>query len=56
MGKNTNDLIRQFFPKGTDFTKVSLREIKRAQKLLNERPRKTLGFLTPKEVFTKLLR
>jgi len=54
--ENTNDLIRQFFPKGTDFTKVSLKEIKRAQNMLNDRPRKTLEFLTPHEVFNKLLR
>lgn len=54
--ENTNDLIRQFFPKGTDFTKVSLKEIKRAQRMLNDRPRKTLEFLTPHEVFNKLLR
>lgn len=53
--ENTNDLIRQFFPKGTDFTKVSFKEIKRAQDMLNDRPRKTLEFLTPHEVFNKLL-
>lgn len=53
--ENTNGLIRQFFPKGTDFTKVSLKEIKRAQNMLNDRPRKTLEFLTPHEVFNKLL-
>ena len=53
--ENTNDLIRQFFPKGTDFKKVSLKEIKRAQRMLNDRPRKALNFLTPHEVFTKLL-
>ena len=53
--ENTNDLIRQFFPKGTDFTKISLREIKRAQNMLNDRPRKTLEFLTPHEVFNRLL-
>ncbi|MBI4837215.1 MAG: IS30 family transposase [Candidatus Portnoybacteria bacterium] len=41
--ENTNGLIRQFFPKGTDFSKVSRREIKRAEKLLNGRPRKVLN-------------
>jgi transposase, IS30 family len=51
--ENTNGLIRDFFPKGTDFSKISRRQIKRAQKLLNERPRKTLAFRTPKEVFNK---
>ena len=53
--ENTNMLIRQFFPKGTDFTKVSRREIKHVQKLLNERPRKALDFATPKETFNQLI-
>jgi IS30 family transposase len=53
--ENTNDLIRQFFPKGTNFSKVPLKTIKRAQDMLNDRPRKTLEFLTPHEVFSKLL-
>lgn len=53
--ENTNDLIRQFFPKGTDFSKVSIKNIKRTQDMLNDRPRKTLEFLTPHEVFSKLL-
>jgi len=53
--ENTNDLIRQFFPKGTDFAKVSLKKIKQAQDMLNDRPRKTLNFLTPNEVFSELL-
>jgi IS30 family transposase len=53
--ENTNMLIRQFFPKGTDFTKVTRREIKYVQKLLNERPRKALGFATPKEAFNLLV-
>lgn len=51
--ENTNGLIRDFFPKGTDFSKIPRPEFKRVQNLLNERPRKTLGFLTPKEVFAK---
>lgn len=54
--ENTNGLIRQFFPKGTDFNKVSRREIKKVQHLLNGRPRKTLNWQTPYEVFNKLLR
>lgn len=53
--ENTNGLIRQFFPKGTDFTKVTRRQIKRVQDLLNGRPRKTLAFETPYEVFTRLI-
>lgn len=54
--ENTNGLIRQFFPKGTDFNKVSRIEIKKAQHLLNGRPRKVLNWQTPYEVFNKLLR
>ena len=53
--ENTNSLIRQFFPKGTDFSKVPTSAIKKAQEMLNDRPRKTLQFYTPHEVFNKLL-
>lgn len=53
--ENTNGLIRQFFPKKTDFSKVSLKEIKRAQDLLNGRPRKVLGWKKPNEVFQNLI-
>jgi len=53
--ENTNGLIRQYFPKGTDFTKVSRYEVKRAQHQLNGRPRKTLDYQTPYEVFDKLI-
>lgn len=54
--ENTNGLLRQYFPKGTDFKKISRKEIKKVQHQLNERPRKTLNWLTPKETFAKLLR
>lgn len=54
--ENTNGLIRDYFPKGTDFSKVSRWEIKRVQKSLNERPRKTLGFRTPKEALNEVLK
>lgn len=54
--ENTNGLIRQFFPKGTDFNRISRKEIKKVQHLLNGRPRKTLCWQTPYEVFNKLLR
>lgn len=53
--ENTNGLIRQFFPKSTDFNKVSTKEIKHVQHLLNGRPRKTLNWKTPYEVFKELV-
>jgi IS30 family transposase len=53
--ENTNDLIRQFFPKGTDFNNVTERELKKIQELLNDRPRKVHDFYTPNEVFNKVL-
>lgn len=53
--ENTNGLIRQFFPKSTDFKKVTSKEVKRVQDLLNGRPRKALGFHTPYEKFSETL-
>ena len=53
--ENTNMLIRDFFPKQTDFSKFTRKEIKHVQKLLNERPRQTLDWHTPKERFKELL-
>jgi len=52
--ENTNGLIRQYFPKGTDFTKVTLEQIKFAQDRLNTRPRKVLDWSTPLKEFEKL--
>lgn len=53
--ENTNGLIRQFFPKGTDFNKVSRQKIKTVQDMLNGRPRKVLNYLKPYEVFNQLI-
>lgn len=53
--ENTNGLIRQYFPKGTDFSQVSVREIKRVQRELNDRPRKVLNWKKPDEVFNQLV-
>jgi IS30 family transposase len=49
--ENTNGLIRRFFPKGTDFKKITEKQLKFVQENLNNRPRKVLGYRTPKEVF-----
>jgi IS30 family transposase len=51
--ENTNGLVRQFFSKGTDFTRVSHREVARVEKRLNERPRRRLNCRTPSEVLAK---
>ena len=53
--ENTNGLIRQYFPKGTAFDKVSTKEIKRVQRQLNDRPRAVLNYYKPDEVFNKLV-
>lgn len=53
--ENTNGLIRQYFPKGTDFRTISVSAIREVERRLNSRPRKTLGFDTPAEKFYELL-
>ena len=49
--ENTNGLIREFFPKGTDFSKVTAEEVRRAFGLINDRPRKVLGYRTANEAY-----
>jgi IS30 family transposase len=51
LNENTNGLIRQYFPKGCGFKGLHWREVRRVQERLNHRPRKTLGYRTPHEVF-----
>lgn len=53
--ENSNGLIRDYFPKGTDFKKISKKRLKEVQNQLNERPRKVLNWKTPKEVFTEFI-
>ena len=53
--ENTNGLLRQFFPKGTNFKTLTRREITHVQDLMNGRPRKTLNWRTPAEAFQALL-
>lgn len=53
--ENTNGLLRQYFPKGTEFDKVSFREIKRVQRELNDRPRAVLHWQKPTEVINHLV-
>ena len=49
--ENNNGLLRRYFPKGTDWSKISDEEITRAEYFINTRPRKRLGWKTPAEVF-----
>jgi transposase, IS30 family len=49
--ENTNGLIRQYFPKGTNFQTISHHEVRTVENLLNHRPRACLGFETPAAVF-----
>jgi IS30 family transposase len=52
INENTNGLIRQYFPKGTDFNQVSGEEIRFVMERLNNRPRSTRGGRSPNELFT----
>lgn len=53
LNENTNGLIRQYFPKKRDLTTVTEAELEHVMDKLNNRPRKSLGFRTPNEVFYK---
>lgn len=53
LNENTNGLVRQYFPKKTDFNLLTDAEVKQVMRMLNHRPRKTLGYRTPHEVFYK---
>ena len=53
--ENVNGLLRFFFPRGTDFTKVSDEQVDAVLELINNRPRKCLGFLSPNEFISHVL-
>ncbi len=52
--ENTNGLIRQYIPKGTDFSTLTDEFVAEVERKLNNRPRKSLGYLTPLEYFQKM--
>jgi IS30 family transposase len=54
--ENTNGLLRQYFPKGTDLSRYSAHDVAAVANTLNSRPRKTLSWRTPAEAFNDLLR
>jgi IS30 family transposase len=49
--ENTNGLIREYFPKGSDFRKITKSQVDNMVMSMNNRPRKCLGYQTPREVF-----
>ena len=51
----TSRLIREFFPKGTDFSRVTDEEVQEVFEKINDRPRKVLGFRTANEVYREML-
>ncbi len=53
--ENSNGLIRDYFPAGTDFSTISTARLKEVQNQLNERPRHVLDYRTPKEVFEEMI-
>lgn len=53
LNENTNGLLRQYFPKKTSLRNLSAQRVQEVQDLLNHRPRKTLGYLTPHEVLVE---
>ena len=55
LNEHTNGLVRQYFPKGTDFTAISQSDVLIVENKLNNRPRKILDFMTPIEFAQSLV-
>jgi IS30 family transposase len=53
--ENLNGLVRQYFPKKTNFDLIQKKQVKRAEEILNNRPRKRYNYLTPNEVFANAI-
>ena len=54
--ENTNGLLRQYFPKATDLSVFSAKDLNRVAAELNDRPRQTLGWMKPSQKFAELVR
>jgi IS30 family transposase len=55
LNENTNGLVRDFYPKRTDFRNHTDKEFLELQNILNNRPRKTLGYKTPVQVMVQYM-
>jgi IS30 family transposase len=55
LNEHTNGLVRQYFPKGTNFHNLTEQDVQNVENILNNRPRKILNFKTPNEVFHNLM-
>jgi IS30 family transposase len=53
LNENTNGLVRQYFPKKSDFSKITSDNVQQVMGRLNNRPGKRLGYKTPNQVFFK---
>jgi IS30 family transposase len=53
--ENTNGLLREFLPRTRDLSTVTADELRKIENLLNGRPRKTLGWMTPSEKFAQIV-
>ena len=56
LNEHTNGLVRQYFPKSMGFDNITQKQVDEVEKLINNRPRKVLQYLTPVEAFEKLCR
>ena len=55
LNENSNGLLRQYLPKGTDFSIVTHKRLQQIEDEINNRPRKCLGFRTPNQIFDSYL-
>ena len=56
LNEHVNGLIREYFPKGTDFRQVTPEQVREVERRINQRPRKVLNYQTPQEAFLKAMK